>query len=84
MRRDTELSPGWLREEIGTALRQVTEKSYVSEELKSSFQTAAAAIDRSESLRRPNDSPKQTDLTMSIFSASFVSEKMDMEILLRV
>jgi hypothetical protein len=56
MPQQRELSPGWLRDEIDSALRQVTEKTYIPEELREVFRSTAAAISRSENLKRAGDS----------------------------
>lgn len=47
------LSPGWLREEIGSALQEVTKKSYLSEEMRQSFERTAHAIKTTSNLREP-------------------------------
>jgi hypothetical protein len=52
MRQMVELSPGWLREEIDSALQQVAEKPYITEQLRASFQSAAVTIKSSDRLRR--------------------------------
>lgn len=47
------LSPGWLREEIGSALQEVTKRSYLSEEMRQSFEDTALAIKTTSNLRGP-------------------------------
>ncbi len=60
MRQANAFSPGWLREEIGVALQEVTRLHGISEGLKNSFRDVAAAIERSDSLKRPGGSVQQS------------------------
>ncbi len=55
MRQGHAFSPGWLREEIGSALQEVTQIQGISEGLRQSFQDVRTKIDNSETLRRVDD-----------------------------
>ncbi|MFD1279871.1 hypothetical protein [Methylobacterium goesingense] len=51
-----QLSKGWLRAEIASALAQVVEKSYVSQGLKTEFNETAKRLNNSDRLKRPQGS----------------------------
>lgn len=55
MRQKMNLAPGWLRDEIGSALVEVKQKSYISEQWKKSFESAATTIERSDRIGRPTN-----------------------------
>ncbi len=61
MRQGAAFSPGWLRTEIETSLRQVADKPYIPAQVMESFKRAENAIKHSDSLQRSQGDNRRSE-----------------------